>query len=92
MQGSDAVYTDRWAPHGVEIAPSHAQALAAYQVTPQMMSMAKPDACFMHCLPAERGREVAAEVIDGPQSVVFEQAKNRLHVQKGIVRWCLGVL
>jgi len=53
------------------------------------MARAKPDAIFMHCLPAHRGEEVTAGVIDGPQSVVFDEAENRLHVQKGILAWCL---
>ena len=55
-----------------------------------MMAVADPDAVFMHCLPAHRGEEVEAEVIDGPQSVVWDEAENRLHVQKGILAWCLG--
>jgi ornithine carbamoyltransferase len=55
-----------------------------------MMAHAKPDAVFMHCLPAYRGHEVSAEVIDGPQSVVFDEAENRLHAQKAILAWCLG--
>jgi ornithine carbamoyltransferase len=54
------------------------------------MAAAKPDAIFMHCLPAHRGEEVEAEVMDGPQSVVFDEAENRLHAQKGILAWCLG--
>lgn len=85
IQGSDAVYTDRWSPPGVPIDAARAQQLAPYQVSAQLMSMAKPDAFFMHCLPAERGHEVTADVLDGPQSVVFEQAKNRLHVQKALL-------
>ena len=56
----------------------------------QLMAQAKPDALFMHCLPAHRGEEVTDEVIDGPQSVVFDEAENRLHAQKGILAWCLN--
>ena len=64
--------------------------LKPYQVNARLMANAKPDAIFMHCLPAHRGEEVTAEVIDGPQSVVFDEAENRLHAQKGILAWCLG--
>jgi len=59
-------------------------------VNSTLMSAAAPDAVFMHCLPAHRGEEVTDEVIDGPQSVVFDEAENRLHAQKGILAWCLG--
>ncbi len=64
--------------------------LEPYRVDARLMAAAKPDAIFMHCLPAKRGQEVTAEVIDGPQSVVWDEAENRLHVQKGILVWCLG--
>jgi ornithine carbamoyltransferase len=64
--------------------------LRAYQVDDRMMAQAKPDAIFMHCLPAHRGEEVTASVIDGPQSVVWDEAENRLHAQKGILAWCLS--
>jgi ornithine carbamoyltransferase len=64
--------------------------LEPYQVDAALMAAARPEALFMHCLPAHRGEEVAAEVIDGARSVVFEQAENRLHAQKGILAWCLG--
>ena len=63
--------------------------LMPYQVNAALMKSAGPDAIFMHCLPAHRGEEVTAEVIDGPRSVVFEEAENRLHAQKGILAWCL---
>jgi ornithine carbamoyltransferase len=64
--------------------------LAPYQVDAKLMGAAARDALFMHCLPAHRGEEVTDEVIDGPQSVVFDEAENRLHAQKGILAWCLG--
>ncbi len=63
--------------------------LSAIRSMPRLMAQAKPDAIFMHCLPAHRGEEVTDEVIDGPQSVVFDEAENRLHAQKGILAWCL---
>ena len=63
--------------------------LQPYQVDKALMALAKPDAIFMHCLPAHRGEEVTADVIDGPQSVVWDEAENRLHAQKGILSWCL---
>jgi len=90
IQGSDAVYTDRWSTPGGPVDEARLELLAPFQVSAQLMAMAKPDAFFMHCLPAERGREVTAEVLDGPRSVVFEQAKNRLHVQKAILCMLLG--
>jgi ornithine carbamoyltransferase len=64
--------------------------LQAYQVDDRLMALAKGDAIFMHCLPAKRGKEVTGSVIDGPQSVVWDEAENRLHAQKGILHWCLG--
>ena len=66
--------------------------LAPYQVNAHLMGAARADAVFMHCLPAHRGEEVTDDVIDGPQSVVFDEAENRLHAQKGVLAWCLGVL
>ncbi len=64
--------------------------LKAYQVNAYLMGKAEKDAIFMHCLPAHRGEEVTDDIIDGPQSVVFDEAENRLHAQKAILAWCLG--
>ena len=91
VSGADVVYTDVWTSMGQE-AEAH-ERVAAFQgftVTPQLMSVAAPEALFMHCLPAHRGEEVAAEVIDGPQSCVFDQAENRLHVQKAVLMTLMG--
>jgi ornithine carbamoyltransferase len=90
-QGSDAVYTDTWVSMGQEAEEQERlQAFQGYQVTAALMSKAKPGALFMHCLPAHRGREVADDVIDGPQSAVWLQAENRLHVQKALLYLLLG--
>jgi ornithine carbamoyltransferase len=91
VAGADVVYTDVWTSMGQE-AESQARTAAfrGYGVTPQLMAGASPDVVFMHCLPAHRGEEVAAEVIDGPQSVVFDEAENRLHVQKAVLVTLLG--
>uniref|UniRef100_UPI001576D5EE ornithine carbamoyltransferase n=1 Tax=Sphingomonas bacterium TaxID=1895847 RepID=UPI001576D5EE len=95
VEGADVVVTDTWISMGQddggqEGAATKLAALAPYQVTPALMAAAKPDAAFLHCLPAHRGEEVATEVIDGPQSLVWPEAENRLHVQKSILRWCFG--
>jgi len=92
VNGAACVVTDTWvsmADSEAETA-SRTETLAAYQVTAAIMSHAAPGAIFMHCLPAHRGEEVTAEVIDGPASVVFDEAENRLHAQKAILAWCLG--
>jgi ornithine carbamoyltransferase len=91
VTGADLVYTDVWASMGQEAeAEARAAVFKGYQVTPAMMAAAGPQAVFMHCLPAHRGEEVAAEVIDGPQSVIFDEAENRLHVQKAALLTLLG--
>jgi ornithine carbamoyltransferase len=84
-----SVVTDVWVSMGQE-GGSQQQDLAAYQVNEQVMKRAAGDAIFMHCLPAKRGSEVSAAVIDGPQSVVFDEAENRLHAQKAILAWCVA--
>jgi ornithine carbamoyltransferase len=93
VRGADCVVTDVWVSMGDEpIGSLHHNLLASYRVDKKVMAMAKPGAIFMHCLPAHRGEEVTAEVIDGPQSAVWDEAENRLHAQKGILAWCLGVI
>jgi ornithine carbamoyltransferase len=88
VRGADLVTTDVWTSMGFEAeADARRRAFAAWQVNAGMMRAAKPDALFMHCLPAHRGEEVAAEVIDGPQSVVWDEAENRLHVQKALIEY-----
>jgi ornithine carbamoyltransferase len=89
-RGADLVTTDVFTSMGYEAeTEARKQAFAAYQVTEEIMRAAKPDALFMHCLPAHRGEEVAAEVIDGPQSVVWDEAENRMHVQKALIEYLL---
>ncbi len=89
--GADVVVTDTWVSMGKEEEKAHrVAALRDYQVTPELMATAKPDAIFLHCLPADRGYEVAAEVIDGPQSVIWDEAENRLHAQKALLTWLLA--
>ncbi len=90
VRGADLVVTDTWVSMGDSDAERRMALLEPYRVDAALMRLAAPDALFMHCLPAHRGEEVAAEVIDGPQSVVFREAENRLHAQKGILAWCLG--
>jgi ornithine carbamoyltransferase len=93
VQGADLVVTDTWVSmHDPESAKErrHNQ-LRGFQVNEALMARAKPDALFMHCLPAHRNDEVTSAVMDGPHSVVFDEAENRLHAQKAVMRWCLGV-
>jgi ornithine carbamoyltransferase len=89
VKGADCVVTDTWVSMGDRDGNRRHNLLKRYQVNARLMSKAKPDALFMHCLPAHRGQEVTDEVMDGPQSVVFDEAENRLHAQKGILTWCL---
>jgi ornithine carbamoyltransferase len=92
VDGADCVVTDTWVSMGQQNdAPRRKQLLGPYAVDEALMKKAAPGAIFMHCLPAYRGLEVAAAVIDGPQSVVWDEAENRLHAQKAILAWCLGV-
>ena len=91
VAGADVVYTDVWTSMGQEAeAEERVSAFQGYSVTTKLMSAAGRDALFMHCLPAHRGEEVAAEVIDGPQSAVFDEAENRLHVQKAVLVTLMG--
>lgn len=92
VRGVDCVITDTWVSMGDDEAASGDNMFRPYQVNAQLMESAKPDAIFMHCLPAHRNHEVTDEVMDGPQSVVFDEAENRLHVQKGILAWCFDQL
>ena len=91
LSDADCVVTDVWVSmQDDDKQPEHRHnLLRSYQIDDAAMALAKPKAIFMHCLPAHRGEEVAATVIDGPQSVVWDEAENRLHAQKGILLWCM---
>ncbi|HJO69571.1 MAG TPA: ornithine carbamoyltransferase [Rhodospirillales bacterium] len=89
LAGADLVLTDVWVSMGDSDSDRRKALLAPYRVDEALMARAKPDALFMHCLPAHRGEEVTEGVIDGPRSVVWDEAENRLHVQKSILAWCL---
>ena len=91
VAGADCVVTDTWVSMGQTEAPRRNQLLGPYAVDEKLMKKAARGAIFMHCLPAYRGHEVTAAVIDGPRSVVWDEAENRLHAQKAILAWCLGV-
>ena len=90
VEGADVVVTDTWISMGQAHAETKLAAMMPFQVDAALMAAAKPDAKFLHCLPAHRGEEVTAEVIDGPQSLIWQEAENRLHAQKSILRWCFG--
>ncbi|MEP9376572.1 ornithine carbamoyltransferase [Aquabacter sp. CN5-332] len=90
VKGADCIVTDTWVSMGDKETEKRHNLLKPYQVNRALMSRAAPGAIFMHCLPAHRGEEVTDEVMDGPQSVVFDEAENRLHAQKGILAWCFN--
>jgi len=90
VAGADVIVTDTWISMGQAHAEAKLKAMMPYQVTPELMAAARPDAVFLHCLPAHRGEEVTADVIDGPQSLIWPEAENRLHAQKSVLRWCFG--
>ena len=90
-RGADVLYTDVWTSMGQEEeASARRRAFQRYQIDARLLGLAKPDALVMHCLPAHRGEEITAEVLEGPHSVVFDEAENRLHVQKAVLVWLLG--
>lgn len=90
VEGTDCVVADAWVSMGDKDAGRRHNLLRPYQVNAELMRVAGPQAIFMHCLPAKRGEEVTDEVMDGPQSVVFDEAENRLHAQKAILAWAYG--
>jgi ornithine carbamoyltransferase len=90
--GADVVVTDTWVSMGQAHADEKIRAMMPYQVNGALMAAAKPDARFLHCLPAHLGEEVTAEVFEGPQSVVFDEAENRIHAQKSELLWCFGLI
>ena len=90
VSDADVVVTDTWVSMGQADAEARHALLAPFRVDTALMRHARPDALFLHCLPAHRGEEVTAEIIDGPHSVVFDEAENRLHAQKAILEWCLA--
>ena len=90
-EGASAIITDKWVSDDVN-KKKKKKLLKPYQVNKKIMKLAKPDAIFMHCLPASRGEEVTNEVMDGKQSAVWLEALNRMHVQKSIIQWCLKLL
>jgi ornithine carbamoyltransferase len=90
VAGADVVVTDTWVSMGKEDEKAaRVASLSSYRVDAELMALAKPDAIFLHCLPADRGYEVTSEVMDGPQSVIWDQAENRLHAQKALMVWLL---
>ncbi len=92
VDGADVVVTDTWISMGQAHAEQKLAAMAPYQVNAALMAGAKPDAVFLHCLPAHRGEEATDEVLDGPNSAIWDEAENRLHAQKSVLLWCFGLL
>ncbi len=91
VAGASLINTDTWISMHDQDSPLRGRIFQPYQVNDALMALASPDALFMHCLPAKRGEEVTESVLDGPQSVIWDEAENRLHIQKAILAWCLGV-
>jgi ornithine carbamoyltransferase len=92
VAGADCVVSDTWVSMGDVDHEARIEAFEAFQVDEALMERAAPDAVFLHCLPAHRGEEVTDEVIDGPRSLVWEEAENRIHAQKGVLAWCFGAV
>ena len=92
VSGADMVVTDTWISMGQQHADDKLTAMMPFQVTAALMAKAKPDAIFLHCLPAHRGEEVTADVIEGPRSRVWDEAENRVHAQKSILLWVFGLI
>ena len=92
VRGAHCVVTDTWVSMGDTDHDERFEALEPYQVDEALMAEAAPDAVFLHCLPAHRGEEVTDEVIDGPQSLIWDEAENRLHAQKSVLAWCFGAI
>jgi ornithine carbamoyltransferase len=90
--GADVIVTDTWVSMGQDHAHNKIAAMMPYQVDERLMALAKPTAKFLHCLPAHRGEEATDAVLDGPQSIIWDEAENRLHAQKSILLWCFGHL
>jgi len=90
VAGADVVITDTWVSMGQDHAHNKIAAMMPFQVNERLMASAKPDAKFLHCLPAHRGEEATDGVLDGPQSVIWDEAENRLHAQKSVLLWCFG--
>lgn len=90
VEGADIIVTDTWISMGQAHAETKLKAMMPFQVDEALMAAARPDAKFLHCLPAHRGEEVTDAVIDGPQSLIWPEAENRLHAQKSVLRWCFG--
>ena len=91
-EGAHAVMADTWVSMGDTDRDARLAALAPYQVDAALMAQAAPDAVFLHCLPAHRGEEVTGEVLDGPRSIVWDEAENRIHAQKAVLAWCFGAI
>ncbi len=92
VEGADVVITDTWVSMGDTDHDERLDALEPFQIDEELMDLARPDAVFLHCLPAHRGEEVTDEVIDGPKSLIWDEAENRLHAQKSILAWCFGAI